>query len=159
MKKIMIMVVLTLFVWVGTKAQTTAPATQPSKEYVETLKKMMQISGADLSFKMMVPQMFAAIKQQLPNVPADALDAIQAEVEKTALDDLITMMAPVYEKQLTKTDLEEIIKFYETPIGKKLAAAQPLIMQGSMQIGQQWGQQVVMKIQKMLQDKGYLPMQ
>ena len=103
--------------------------------------------------------MFAAIKQQLPNVPADALDAIQAEVEKTALDDLITMMAPVYEKQLTKTDLEEIIKFYETPIGKKLAAAKPLIMQGSRQIGQQWGQQVVMKIQKMLQDKGYLPMQ
>ena len=117
----------------------------------------MHISGADLSFKMVIPQLFAAIKQQLPNIPATDLDAMQKEIEGTALDDLVTLLAPVYEKQLTKADLEEIIKFYETPIGKKLAATQPMIM--SMQVAQQWGSYIALKVQKMLQDKSLLPMQ
>jgi hypothetical protein len=38
------------------------------------------------------------------------------------------------------------LQFYTTPAGKKLISSQPVIMQESMQIGQQWGQSLFMKV-------------
>lgn len=47
-------------------------------------------------------------------------------------------MAPVYEKHLTEADLNEVIKFYNSPVGKKLAGKTPAITQESMAAGQTW---------------------
>ena len=65
------------------------------------------------------------------------------------------MLAPVYIKYMTKEDLEDLIKFYQTPIGQKFSKNTPLIMQESMQIGQQWGMQLGREVAKKLQEKGY----
>jgi hypothetical protein len=42
--------------------------------------------------------------------------------------------------------LKEIIKFYESPVGKKLVKSQPLIMKESFQIGIKWGQGVAKRV-------------
>lgn len=154
MKRILLLLVLSLCLW--SVADAKAPQNQPSKEYIETLKKMITISGADATFKVMIPQMFAMMKQQLPNVPADFWESAEKEIMKTILDDIVNMLAPVYNKHLTQDDLKGIIQFYETPVGKKMAAAQPYIMSDSMKVGQQWGMQIAMKIQGMLKEKGYM---
>jgi hypothetical protein len=71
------------------------------------------------------------------------------------MDDLVTLLAPVYEKHLTEADLNEVIKFYNTPAGKKLAQKNPAIMQDSMVAGQTWGMKVAEKVQAKLKEKGY----
>jgi hypothetical protein len=38
-----------------------------------------------------------------------------------------------------------MLKFFSTSAGKKLISVQPVIMQESMIIGQQWGQQLFMR--------------
>ena len=53
-------------------------------------------------------------------------------------------------------DLQEITKFYESPVGKKMAAAQPAIATESMAVGQQWGMKIATKVQESLKAKGYL---
>ena len=60
MKRILLLIALSLCLW--SVAEAKAPQTQPSKEYVETLKKMITVSGGDATFKMVVPQMFAMMK-------------------------------------------------------------------------------------------------
>ena len=116
MKRILLIVVLAVFACTGSFAQvnptmpTTNLPTQPSPEYVETLKKYMEVSGAADMYKNLVPQMFAALKQQLPNVPADVWDSLEKELNTpTLFDDIVKAFAPVYEKLLTKEDLEEIM--------------------------------------------------
>ena len=52
--------------------------------------------------------------------------------------------------------MQEIVKFYESPIGKKMAAAQPAITSESMKVGQQWGMNIAMKVQEALKAKGYM---
>ena len=42
-------------------------------------------------------------------------------------------------KYLTQKDLEEIIEFYESPVGKKLAVSTPHITSEIMTEGQKWG--------------------
>ena len=148
------------FAQVNPTMPTTNLPTQPSPEYVETLKKYMEVSGAADMYKNLVPQMFAALKQQLPNVPADVWDSLEKELNTpTLFDDIVKAFAPVYEKLLTKEDLEEIIKFYETPVGQKLAKAQPAIMDGNMQVMQQIQMPIVQRVQQVLQEKGLLPTQ
>ena len=56
---------------------------------------------------------------------------------------------------MTLEDLKEIIRFYQTPVGQKFAKSTPLIMQESMQIGQQWGMKLGLEITKKLEEKGY----
>jgi hypothetical protein len=65
------------------------------------------------------------------------------------------MLAPVYYKHLTLEDLNQIIVFYKTPAGKKMATATPAITQESMQIGQQWGMKIGEKVEDKLREKGY----
>lgn len=154
MKRILLLLVLSMCFL--SFAEAKAPQDQPSKEYVETLKKMITVSGGDATFKLVIPQMFAMMKQQLPNVPEEFWKTAEEEIMKNIVDDVVGMLAPIYWKHLTKADLEGIIKFYETPVGKKMAAAQPTIMTESMKVGQQWGMQIAMKIQGMLKEKGYM---
>ena len=75
---------------------------------------------------------------------------------KTLVDDLAEMLAPIYYKRLTLSDLQEITKFYESPVGKKMAAAQPAIASESMAVGQQWGMKIATKVEEALKAKGYL---
>lgn len=165
MKKILLIVVMAVLACSGSFAQVTTPnmpssnlPAQPSPEYVATLKKYMEVSGAADIFKNLIPNIFAALKPQLPNVPADVWAQLEQECSDPQLfDKVVTAFAPIYEKLLTKEELEEIIKFYETPTGQKLAKAQPMIMDGTAQVMQQVQMPIMQKIQQTLQEKGLLP--
>lgn len=166
MKRILLIVMLAVFACTGSFAQVnpTVPATnlptQPSAEYVATLKTFMEVSGGMTTFQGMIPQMFAMFKQQLPNVPADVWDQLEKEVTPADLiDKIVAAFAPVYQQLLTKEELEELIKFYQTPIGQKLAKANPMIMQGTVQVMQQIQMPIMQKVQQTLQEKNLLPTQ
>ena len=154
MRKILFILVLFLGIGEVTIAQTAS--NQPSKEYIAALKKMIVVSGGDATFKMVIPQMFAMMKQQLPNVPEDFWNESEKEMMKTLIDDLVEMLAPIYHKRLTLSDLQEVTKFFESPIGKKMAAVQPAIASESMAVGQQWGMKIATKVQEALKAKGYM---
>lgn len=54
------------------------------------------------------------------------------------MDDLVLMLSPVYAKYLNQNELQQLIEFYDSPVGEKLAESTPLITQESMQIGQEY---------------------
>ena len=62
------------------------------------------------------------------------------------LQNLIKIYTLFIKKHLSHKDLKEIIKFYESPVGKKLVKSQPLIMKESFQIGTKWGQGVAKRV-------------
>lgn len=126
-----------------------------NKEYRSTLKKMFEVSGSEESFQTVIRQMFVMFKQQYSNVDAGVWEELEKEFSKTSIDDLTEMMVPVYSKYMTLSDLQEIIAFYETPIGKKLAQSTPFITQESMQVGQIWGMKIGQDFEKRMKEKGY----
>jgi hypothetical protein len=128
---------------------------QANSEYKSTLKKMLGIAGTEGTFKAAIKQMFGMFKQQYQNVPENVWADLETEMAKTSMDDLVEMLTPVYEKHMSIADLNKIIEFYQTPVGKKYAEKTPLIMQESMQVGQQWGMKVGQKFQEKMKEKGY----
>ena len=63
-------------------------------------------------------------------------------LEIAATDEMIELVVPIYDKYLTHDEIKIIITFYETPVGKKMIAVLPQIMQESMAAGQQWGKEI-----------------
>ena len=128
---------------------------QVDKEYTKTLKKMFAVSGANESYNAAIKQMFTMFKQQYTNVEADIWEELEKEFSQTSINDLTEKLVPIYAKYMTKDDLVAMINFYETPIGKKYAKNTPLIMQESMQVGQEWGMQIGQDFTEKMKKKGY----
>ncbi len=154
MRKLLFILILVLGIGGVNVAQTTQ--NQPSKEYIAALKKLIVVSGADATVKQLIPQMFAMMRQQLPNVPSKYWEEVEKVMMKTLVDDWVEMLIPIYHKRFTLSDLQGIIKFYESPVGKKMAAEQPAIASESMAVGQQWGVKIATKVEEALKAKGYL---
>lgn len=130
--------IASLFVVLGLSLPILA---EPAK--TESVQKLMNISGAGELGEMMMSQLMPALKQSIPDASDEFWQDVTAEMD---FDQLIASIIPVYQQQLTENDIQAILQFYTTPAGKKLISSQPVIMQQSMQIGQQWGQSVFMKV-------------
>lgn len=100
------------------------------------------------------------LRTKIPNPTPKQLKEIKvtldAALDDMPIDDLIKAMVPVYQRHFTKTDIEELIRFYASPVGQKYLREQPQIvqetMQASMQITQNRMKEVELRIEKRLQE-------
>ena len=128
---------------------------QNDKAYENTLSEMFDVSGSEETFKAAINQMLTAYKGQYPQVSAEIWKDLEAEFLKTSMDELVVMLTPAYQKHLTQKDLQELIKFYKTPIGIKFAQKTPLLTREAMQVGQQWGMKIGQNFAAKMKAKGY----
>jgi hypothetical protein len=147
--KISILTLLLAFV-------TTFSFGQENKSYKSSLTKLIQVSGSEAAYKGAINQMISMFKQQQSNVPQEFWNEFTIEVNKNAINQLVNLVLPIYQKHLTEADLLSVIAFYETPAGKKFAEKTPLITQESMVAGQEWGKQIGQKVVDKLKEKGYI---
>ena len=111
----------------------------------ESVKILMDKTGAGELGVQAMNQMLPALKNMVPNAPETFWDDYMAEFNP---DDLVNMTLPIYQKYLTEEEVQAINAFYDTPAGKKLISVQPKIMQESMMAGQEWGRAVAMDVIK-----------
>ena len=128
---------------------------QVDKDYSTTLNKMFVVAGTEETYEIVITQMFNMLKQQYPNIDETIWNDIEKEFLKSSMNDLVEMLAPVYAKYLNQDELQQIIEFYDSPVGRKLAESTPLITQESMQIGQEWGKKIGEEFVEKMEKKGY----
>lgn len=95
---------------------------------------LMTSTGVDSAFD-------EAIAQIGGNV-ADAKKEAYTKEAKATLTDLYSKMAALYMKEFTHSEVKELVAFYNTDLGKKLATKQVVISQQGMALGQNWGFEV-----------------
>jgi hypothetical protein len=81
--------------------------------------------------------MIAAQRQANPQIPAAFWTAFTAHARRDTTQ-LIDVLVPIYASHLTRSELEELLRFYTSPIGQRLTAVQPAILQESTLAGQTW---------------------
>ena len=89
------------------------------------------------------------IKEKLKPIINNASQNLKTDFEKIftteiKFDDLVTnVYLPTYRKHFTETEMNELIKFYNSALGKKIAELTPSIMQDSSdKFNQLYGQKV-----------------
>ena len=63
---------------------------------------------------------------------------MESEDERPDVD----IYVPIYQKYFTLDELREIVAFYDSPVGRKLAAATPAMTREGMEKGQQLGMEI-----------------
>ncbi len=106
-------------------------AQEINREYKQELVSYLKASGGDLSFNATIDQLFAMMGEGLTSTQ-------KMTIKAQALDLMINSMVPVYQKNITLDDLKAMTAFYDTPAGKRIAAAQPQIVASSAEIGAKW---------------------
>jgi uncharacterized protein len=97
----------------------------------DMMKNMMQV---------MTTQMHKIVHEQMQkkqNLPADAEERLNKSTDDMLkafpYDELIDAMIPVYQKHLTKGDVDALVAFYSSPTGAKMLKEMPAMTAESMQ--------------------------
>ena len=125
MKKIIFMLFLLL---VGVQSQ--------AQERTEIEQKSIRL------IKMTSGQQFDIILDPVVQmVPEENRQAFKQEM-MASLEDIYVKMAKIYTEEFTESEIDEILAFYDTPVGEKMREITPELMRKGMEIGQQWGQEL-----------------
>jgi hypothetical protein len=120
---------------------------------VKDIRRLLKATGAGELGVQAFKQVQSQFKRTFPQVPETFWTEFEKEVKA---DDLVEMVVPIYAKYLTHDDVKELIKFYESPVGRKLVKVQPKVMGESMQAGQKWGAAIAEKVMRRLKAEGYI---
>lgn len=117
------------------------------------IEDLMIITGSGDLGVTILNNMIDSFKKNTPEIDESFWNEFKKEFNAK---ELIDLMIPIYDKYYTESDIDELIKFYKTPIGKKTISNMPLLMQESMKVGQLWGQSIGEKAINRLKEKGML---
>ena len=151
MKKILVSLAVLWCVALGVQAQD-------NQEYEKQVAKMLEMTHTMDAMKQIFLQMTAMLKQQLPQAPDEFWKELDASMNGM-YDKMIKAVIPVYKKYLTLDDLKEIIKFYETPVGKKLSEMNPKATAEILPIAKPIRSQTLTELMKKANEKRYFKKQ
>jgi len=133
MKKVLL--ICLFMVAIATQAQE-----QDNSEFQKETVEFIKLTGAGAAFENAIAQIGAMV--------SDAnKDAYTKEASGT-LDGLYLKMADLYMAEFTQDEIKELVAFYHTDLGKKLAEKQLGLTQKAMAFGQSWGMEVGQIAQK-----------
>jgi hypothetical protein len=124
-----------------TPADTSIPSIDPAKK--AEIEKLLNEMGTLKVMQQSLDQMLASMKTRNPQISSEFWDRFQSEIN---VRELIDKMMPIYDKYYSLDDLKAVNAFYATPAGKRLLAVTPQIAHESMQMGEQWGRNLSLRI-------------
>lgn len=142
-----------------------ALAQQPTAAALSTAKEIVSVTGSINLFNALIAGVVEQAKllflQQNPNMSKDANEVatkMRADLAPR-LDELSNEMARLYATKFTEPELKELLAFNKSPLGKKLLAEQPTIVDASLQFAQTWANslsdEVVGKMREELKKRGH----
>ena len=96
--------------------------------------------GRQLS-AMFATQLASALKQARPDIPQKILDLMPEVVDRVIAaneQSFVDGIVILYSKHFTPAEIRELIRFYETDVGRKTISVMPALMQDSLALGQAW---------------------
>jgi uncharacterized protein len=135
-------------------AQARGAAMDPAK--VAVIRQILEVTKAADQMLVALEATIPAQRAGNPAIPAVFWDRFVARARErrgALLDSLI----PVYDRNFTTADLTELLRFYGTPVGKRLLAATPNTARESVAVGQQWGFVIGQEIGEQLKREGLIP--
>ena len=119
------------------------------------IKKLLGITGASNTGLRVFSQVIGMFQRSHSDVPEavwiEMVSGAEAKVDAFVME----MLVPIYDKHLTHADIEDLIAFYETPVGRKLLAVMPQMHHESRTAGEIWGREFARTVQEKLAEKGF----
>lgn len=151
---------IALFGFVG-----TAAAADPTPAEIATARKLIELKGAS---RLYGPVLIGIIEKakytflQTNPMLAKDLDAAAVQVRndmQPELDQLKNEAAKIYASHFTQQELDEAYAFYKTPLGAKLIAVEPQILDQTVRYAADWANRmadvVMIKFRDEMRKRGH----
>ncbi|GGI71443.1 DUF2059 domain-containing protein [Shewanella gelidii] len=127
----MFRVAITIFIWLFSVSVLSAE----DGAYKDTMRDFLEATGSIESTKSVVENSLMLQAQNLRNSQQDPelVDVVFDEIRKHYLENYLTeqyllnLYEPSFRKHFSLVELQELVAFYRSPIGQKLASLQPAI--------------------------------
>jgi hypothetical protein len=135
-----------------------APASKEDIErYLEAMHTRELLRNMMGTMTKQMHQMVHDIVKKQPNLPSD----FEARMEKTTddmlknfpVDEYLQVVTPVYQKHLTKGDLDALVAFYTSPTGQKFVKELPVIQAEALQASSGIFQRMMSKAMDRVQEE------
>jgi hypothetical protein len=110
-------------------------------ERLKIARRLVQVSGAEELILKSIELTLPTQRAQNPSIPAEFWDRFAARA-RADVGMLVDSLAPVYAHRFSKAELDQLVAFYQSPVGRHVATEQPAIAQESQQLGLRWGARV-----------------
>ncbi len=137
---------------------TDAPATKEDVErYLEVMHSREMMKNMMDAMTKQIHQMLHEQFQKTPNLPADfeaqEQNRIESFLRDYPVDELVQAIIPVFERHLTKGEVDDLVAFYSSPTGQKMLKEMPAMTAEAMQASQAIVQRTLAKQMQRVQDE------
>jgi len=126
----------------ATSQSTAQPSNVATREQIMKLLELLQVPDSlAMTMDAMKEQMkvgaLQMFREKVNNPSPAQIKSVEAivddEFKKIGMEDLIEDVVPIYQKHLSRSDVEAVIKFYSSPVGQKIRREQPAMARESLQ--------------------------
>jgi hypothetical protein len=136
------------------------PATKEDvRQFFKVVMVRRQMDAVLTAMRQQMPRMMAdVIQKSLPNATPEEMEKLNgffsdqySQMAATMpIEEMLEAMIPAYQKHLTHGDLQELIGFYTSPLGKRIVSEMPVITTEAMQYAspviQKWAEAETVKM-------------
>ena len=125
----------------------------PEKE--RAIRKLIALTHAERTMLEGMKAGLAAQKKAQPDIP----DVFWDEFIKRATDNIgefVTILVTVHDRHYTIEQINQMIAFFETPLGRMMAEKQPAVALETVGAAERWGMKMGMQVMMDLTEKGLI---
>ncbi len=131
------------------------------------IEELLEMTGAAALGKQaaqqMLPNMWKLVKKANPQISDGMVSVMEEELFRAfdeTLPKFIAGTVAIYDRYFTTAEINELLAFYKTELGRKTINVLPQMLGETMSFGQQWGRDVlaplaIERIRKRFRDEGY----
>lgn len=150
--KFILKIFLIILITLSLKAQGGNNVAENTTKEADIIKLLNLVRAYDIP-ESIVNDIINSYKAMLPMVDSTYWQSLREEAD---IDGVIKKLVPVYDKIFNDKEIKELIKFFETPTGKKWVATFSEANDEVIKIFEQWSGEVFKKLNdKMIRD-GYV---
>lgn len=128
--------------------------TAQTDDFDKDILIFFKVSGVETTYKSAISSMMDMMSKNMNITDNEMIKELKDEMSTDEnIAEILNEMRIIYKKHFSQADIKGLIKFYESPIGKKLVKEQPSLMSESMEVGQNWGRSLGEKVYKRIQEK------
>ena len=123
------------------------------RKNMEMVFEAMREQMKGMSDKMMSDKLSTLTPEQQKKFQEAMQGSMDDVMDAMRFEDLISDMIPVYQKYLTREDLEGVIAFYSSPVGQRLLDKTPAMTTEAMKISMERMEKVMPEIMAKMQKR------
>ena len=115
--------------------------------------ELIEVTGSKNQMKIMMGKMIEQYETNF-NIPKENFADF---VSDASIHTFVERLVPIYQKYYSEEDIDGLLAFYKSPVGKKTLSIMPQLLQESMNVGEIWGREIGEKMMMKLDPEALPP--